>query len=270
MNKKLTLITLVSLLSLILFPTPSTLAQSCPSAGQGASRIQLENGFLSVRDFQGQASTKFQASDKCIIGAQASVPQFSIPTYAEMKSLYITQNKLVTPFILSGSQTFTNSNPTITGNATSIYSINQTDTDPGNLTVDQNFKTSGKAVVVIFVDGDLAINDNIDDTNDSGVLFVVQKEVRIASPVTRVNAYIITHGGFCSSWGSGSCTSSEGKLTINGSVISFSSDPLKQPQFKRTNDLNTDPSEEIVYQPKYLVLLKPIFAKTLQIWSETQ
>ncbi|KKS64227.1 MAG: hypothetical protein UV33_C0032G0010, partial [Candidatus Daviesbacteria bacterium GW2011_GWA1_42_6] len=88
--------------------------------------------------------------------------------------------------------------------------------------------------------------------------------------VTSVNAFIITHGGFCSSYASGSCISSVGKLTINGSVISFSSDPLKQPQFKRTNGLNVDPSEEIIYQPKYLVLLKNTFAKTLQIWSEIQ
>ena len=268
MKTKFTLLFLISLLSLVLFPTPSTLAQSCPSVGAGTSRIQLENGFLTVGDSQGQANTKFQASDKCIIGAPASVPQFSIPTYAEMKSLYITQNKLVEP--TPGPQTFTNSQPHLSQNTAYLYTIDQTDTDTGNLTVDQNFKVPKGATVVVFVDGDLTINDNIGDEKDSGVIFVVQKEVRVTPSVTSVNAFIITHGGFCSSYASGSCISSVGKLTINGSVISFSSDPLKQPQFKRTNGLNVDPSEEIIYQPKYLVLLKNTFAKTLQIWSEIQ
>lgn len=270
MKKKFALVTLISLVTIIFSPQPVVLAQTCPSIGAGTSRIQLENGFLTVRDTQSQASTKFQTSDKCIIGAPASVPQFSIPTYPEMKSLYITQNKLVTPISLSGSQTFTNSQPHFSKNTAYLYTINQTDTDAGNLTVDQNFKIPKGATVVVFVDGDLTINDDLNDEKDSGVIFVVQKEARIAPSVTSVNAFIITHGGFCSSFASGLCISSVGKLTLNGSIISFSSDPAKQPQFKRTNGLNIDPSEEIIYQPKYLVLLKNIFAKTLQLWSEIQ
>lgn len=270
MRKKLTLITLISLITLIFFPQPLALAQTCPSVGAGTSRIQLQNGLLTVRDSQGQASTKYETSGSCIIGSPASVPQFSLPSYPEMKSLYITQNKLVVPTPLSGSQTFTSSRPGINQNTAYLYTIEQTDTDLGNLTVDQNFRIPKGATVVVFVDGDLTINDDLNDEKDSGIMFVVQKEVRISPGVTSVNGFIITHGGFCSSYASGSCISSVGKLTINGSVISFSSDPAKQPQFKRTNGLNIEPSEEIVYQPKYLVLMKGAFAKTLQLWSEIQ
>ncbi len=266
MKKKLTLITLIFLLTLIFYPAPSTQAQTCPSVDEGSSRIELANGFLTVRDSQNQASTKFNASDKCIIGSPAAIPQFSIPTYEEMKSLYVTQNKLIDETPHSEPHIFTNSSPALSQNSSYLYTVN----DGGNLTVRQNFRIPKGTTVVVFVDGDLTIENDISDESDSGILFVVQGQVKINAGVTSVNAFIITFGGFCSSWAGESCISSVGKLTINGSLISFSPDPAKQPEFVRTNGTNIEPSEEIVYQPKYLVLFKGTFAKTLQLWSEVQ
>lgn len=56
------------------------------------------------------------------------------------------------------------------------------------------------------------------------------------------------------------------QLVINGSVISLSSN--YPPKFVRDRGDNSQPSEIINYQPKYLVILKDIFSKDLTIWRE--
>lgn len=77
------------------FLTPPTkiLAQNCPRGT--VSAIRVEDGFLSLTDQNKVGNYALPTPTfSCITGNTASIPQFSLPTYQEMKSLYYTQSKI--------------------------------------------------------------------------------------------------------------------------------------------------------------------------------
>ena len=88
-----------------------------------------------------------------------------------------------------------------------------------------------------------------------------------------INAFFISYGQFCSAWNGSACATPgtvNNQLTINGSVIDLSSST--PPKFVRTNGNNdpNNPAEVINYQPKYLVILKNIFSRSMTYWKEIQ
>lgn len=272
----------IFLLSLMFYAFPAPWAKaSCP-VGPGSSvggYIQLDNGggqsgFLSTSQDLIQATNKFSTSGLCITDPKASIPQFSIPTYNEMFSLYFSQSKLPSSgphqqkFTLTGDQTQTNNKNPVdlhTGSIDKLYHVE------GDLIIPINIDV--KNIGAVFVDGDLFINTNLSHTNNfKGLIFVVGGNVNIHPAVSGIDAFIITFGQFCSGWDGSSCTPTDGKLTINGSVIDLSASPSTPPLFVRgdSNNDSTHPGEEVVYQPKYLTILKDIFSKDLTLWKEVQ
>lgn len=268
----------------LVFFSFSRVFAACPLANQERARIQLEgsNSFLSLTDtIDAFSSNRFSVSSKCLIGTRAFIPQSFLPNYQEMKSLYYTQNKAVSiekPTVTAGNITqsssaspidlSSSSNPVVKGR---LYNVS------GNLTVENNITVEETGI--IFIDGDLFINTNLTHTNqDAGLVFVVGGSVYITPNVDRVDAFIITHNEFCSAYNSvaSQCYPSfyqASKLTINGSLIFLNNPPPPiptpyKPQFVRANANNRDPSEEINYQPKYLIILKEIFSKDRTTWSE--
>ncbi len=230
------------------------------------------NSFLSVKDDINQAANRYTSEGKCIIGKPAAIPQFSLNSYDEMKSLYFDQNKQKDQqTTLSGEQIQTNPVQSVNleqGNIDHLYYIT------GSYTIgsDLNVKKAG----VIFVDGNLTINTNITQkSNTDGLVFLVKGDVNIKDSVTEVNAFIITWGQFCSAWTGSFCPTPPyltSQLIINGSIISL--DSTKKPSFVRRlinpNANKKDPAEKIIFQPKYLAILKNIFARDLSVWSEIE
>lgn len=261
---------------------PTTTAPSpvsCPLLGStGFNSIVLATpapgvpaGLLSFTNQSGLST--FSTPDKCVIGNKAAVPQYSIPNFAEVKSLYFDQLKInpdPRQKPLPGNQTQTDFKTPIdltidplTGDAgPKLYDIT------GDFTIGSGGDIKVQRTGVILVEGNLNINTNLtQDTNTTGLVFIVKGDVNIKDTVNQVNAYIVTFGTFCSAYSSGNCSaqSPAGQLIINGSVISLSGTP---PKFVRTNGDNSQPAEKVNFDPKYLALLKDIFARTLQIWSE--
>lgn len=172
----------------------------------------------------------------------------------------------------------------------SSVTVNNTDDFPtsniyevsGDLTFTTDFKsTSLDKILVIFVTGNLAINKNISHPDkNSGVVFVVKGDVNIAQNVTQIDAAIISSGTICTAYDTiaANCPSinvpGSQPLVVNGSLISIKqsapSDPVPPIQFKRSLSDNTNPAETIIYQPKYLVILRGYLADTYQRWSEIQ
>lgn len=186
-----------------------------------------------------------------------------------MKSLYFDQSK-----IPSGQKTSLDGNRTandivLSNTAERIYKIggNLTLGIGGDIVTSSDIKTG-----VIFVDGNLLIQSSqgILNSPTSGLVFVVGGKVWIDGEVPQVNAVIIAYDSFCSSstgdFTSGlNCSLGTIPLTINGSLI------LKnKPNFARILSNNANPAETITFQPKYLVILRDLFSKDLQVWNEIQ
>lgn len=218
------------------------------------------------------ATNKFgNTIGKCVIDDKASFVSYKLPGYDDLKSIYYTQAK--------SSSGITKHNP-LTGDKNEsdiqltigkdhIYYI----TD--NLTINGNISGGGAQIGVIFVDKNLSITQNISST--AGLVFVVGGDINISQNIDTINAVLISQGKIYTA-GAGCGNSSVDKksdntpisaLTINGSLISLNSG--KPIIFcRKLTDNSLLPAEKIVYQPKYLVILKDLFADTYQKWSEIQ
>lgn len=147
-----------------------------------------------------------------------------------------------------------------------VYQVN------GNLTLSQSLKV--RLTGVVFVEGNLYINANqTDDSDTAGVVYIVNGTIYVDKSVTDIHAILITQSesGFCSSSNAGICEptgTATSALNIKGAVIYLNNNG--EPKFTRTIGTNTEPAEIVTFDPKYLVILKDLFARDLTIWSEVQ
>lgn len=236
---------------LVLLPGGSS-AQSTDNCG-GGSKLRAQ-GLVTSPIVTG----KFTTSGGCAIDAKVAFVPFKIPTFDDLKSLYFDQSKLPKNSSLPAS---------FTGDG--IYNI------AGDLTVSSTSPIpSGSGTQVIFVNGQLNINQNISyHTTDGlgGLVFVVSGDVLINKDVTQIDGVIIAQGKIYTAVTSGqsSCQTSDvqtNALIINGSLISLISD--NPAVFCRKLLNNNNPAEIINAQVKYLVLLRDLMSDTLQRWSE--
>lgn len=253
-------------------PTPSQLNINCPA---GLKPIRLDGGLLSAIN-PVASQDRFATNNLCVLDPRAAIPQFSVPTYPKIKSLYYDQLK-------SNSSLYKKESPTdqdITqGTLTSTLKGNKDVImrTSGNIVINGTLNLGGFSKVgVVFADGDLTIDKDInfgENSSTAGLVFIVGGNVHINRTVSKVNAFIITFGQFCSAWDNGSCPSSvpgSPQLTINGSIVSLPENAADKPKFVRSLTSNTQAAEKIVFQPKYLVILKDIFSRDLTIWKEIQ
>lgn len=152
----------------------------------------------------------------------------------------------------------------------------------GNLEINSDVTATSKRTTVAFVNGDLNIKSNYTfGDNSNGTVFVVKGKVNIDRTVTRVDGVLISFAEnptdaytICSaSETDGSCPKdiiTTSPLTINGSLISLSSDSNKTIRFRRNLTTNTSPAEIINSQAKYVAILNNLFSSDLKVWSEVQ
>ena len=260
-------------LSLTIYPR-SPLAQtstSCSGTDKYSVTVQTNQGLLTAAD-NNLISSKFSFNDKCITSNRALIPQFGIPTYLEMRSIFYEQAKTISgkvnkqPKLVGG---INHQQIVFSGNDAHIYWVNN-----GDLTIGGGI--SGNPVRLLFIDGNLLINQNITSGNGNaqGLVFIVQGDINIAPTVTNIDAVLIVYGNFCSGFSAGSCPSpiEAPKLTIRGSVMYLNPDTSTSPKFVRTRDsvVNNEPAEDLIYDPKYLVILNNIMTRTLSVWTENQ
>lgn len=189
----------------------------------------------------------------CVISDRAAFVSYKLPTYDDLKSIYFTQSKVAK----------VTNNTTSLGSATDNTVYNYTNTSSDITTGTYNY--SGTSV--IFIEGSIYINGNITGPTDKGLVLVVKNNVNIDRNVNRVDAVIIA-GGPIYTAGVGCASSSivAGQLVINGSLISLNQ--ANPPVFCRNLNDNSQAAEKIVWQPKYLVILKDLFSDIYQKWSE--
>lgn len=256
-------------LVVIIFSPSSKVSAQCNTSDSG---IKVESGLISAPSLSFFEALTTGTGVSCIGSNRAVIPQFAITTYDEMKTLYYDQATCTgckNP--LTGNRTNADINLPASGND-KLYWIS------GNLTLDQEINPIGKSGV-IFVDGNLFINNkqtnNNNTTGTTGLLFIVQGKIYIKPDVDQIDAFMISYGGFCSAYqatdpidcADTAVINQQRQLTINGSVISLSS---TAPEFVRQKATQTTAAETINYEPKYLVILKDIFARDLKIWKEVQ
>ena len=260
-------------------PATPTPVPECQASGMTPGKNVRSDSFLSAKNEAENANNRFSTSGKCVIGKPAGIPRFSLTSYEEMKSLYFDQAKLDTraDVISRISETATQSSlfPATSDLADTgkdkIYEVK------GNFTVDSDMSVSKAAV--LFINGNLEIESDLtDDEVGSGLVFLVSGDAHIKDTVKTVNAFIITWGQFCSAWTGGPACDPVGDninpakpLTVKGSIIALN--PQQEPKFVRSLDWTNNwfsPAEKLIYQPKYLSLLKNIFARDLTVWSELE
>ncbi len=217
------------------------------------------------------------SSNVCILDPKAAFAPFKIPLFKELKSLYFDQAK---------STSSVNKHSPINGSATNTdIPFNDSPFHPyhlydikGDLTISTSNTSGGSGIV--FVEGNLnftgsycyAVGCGSATTAPlTGTVFVVAGNVNISTAVTRIDAVIISAGTICTAADSSNppqCLPNvpSQPLVINGSLISLTNTaPIK---FNRTLSNNSQPSEKINHQIKYLVILRNTLVLTLQKWSE--
>lgn len=170
-------------------------------------------------------------------------PAIDVPTYSGLFNKYPTG----TP--LPGGKL-----PTISGK----YKVNSSFTISSS-TIPSNFVSSTFSAVV-YVNGSLTVNNNLNTSPSSSILFVVSGDVLIDKDVGTLSAVFITDGEFDSSY-----NGNKGKqFSLYGSVAAntFS--------FGRSlsNNADTTPSESVLIRPRDLLNLSAIIGDSSVSWRE--
>lgn len=145
--------------------------------------------------------------------------------------------------------------------------------------IDNQGDITGANTGVVFIQGNLNIGPLPGKTlkhgnKKSGLVFVVKGNVNIHQSVEEIDAVIIAEGIICTAYDGTACldgNTQTPQLTINGSLISLNqNNPAEPIRFRRNlgADNVATPAEKIVYQPKYLVILRDMLSDTFQKWSE--
>lgn len=269
-------ILILLLISAVLLFLPTINYQLPTVSAQTACLTQSPNprvmgGLITTPSFSGMNNFG-NDTGICVTDPKAAFAPYNIPTYEDLKSMYFDQSK--------STRKSTRSGDTNQGHITGLVQASDTDRliyVNGSLTISGGGFLNGKPTIpiVIFVQNDLTINNNLNfayNSPNGGLVFVVGGDVSIDEGITQINAVIISAGTIYTADSDCSTSSVEvgdntNALTINGSLISLDPGSIV---FCRTLTDNSSPAEIISHQPKYLVILRNLFADTLQKWSEIQ
>ncbi len=269
----LLIVTLILLATAYRLPPTTSLAQTTSTCPSGQTPIRVTGGTLSLFTVGSDTNlAKYSADGKCIVGTRANIPQFGIPSFDELKSLFYTQAP-PSPSV--------NKHPALAGNQDqSVLSGNNSQDHlfliNGDLNISGNIP--GSDIALVFIEGNLNIKSNLTQpAPKKGLIFIARGNINIDPSVRTIDAVLINYNIFCSAYdfGAGQCPPTNipaQQLVINGSVIYLNSTARATPNFVRDNGGtgNSQPAEVINYDPKYLVVLKNLMTRNLTIWKEVQ
>jgi hypothetical protein len=137
--------------------------------------------------------------------------------------------------------------------ADGIYNIE------GNFTIDNQSTPSNYNSAtfdqIVFINGNLLIDNDITVSNSSTALFIVNGDVTIAKKANNIGIGIFAEGDIFTSYDLGQGESSQ-TLDMNG--VYYANKFVLQRTLQGANN-NDVPSENFVYEPKYLIGLKDFF-----------
>ncbi len=251
----------------------------CPTPAAGAYQgiLVSPNDLLTAPTPDANNFSTFSGTN-CIISNATIFSDYYFTSFDNALTTYFTKtniSKLSLVYTPPGSgscnkQTFTLNNDqscfqNSQGNYDRLYSVQN-----ANIDIQGDPSSIFTVPTVFFIDGNLNIKHNIAARN--GVLtFIVSGNINIDPSVTNIDAFMITFGSFCDSYVSNSCQSngSDSKLVINGSVI-YLNPSSTSPSFVRRISGTVSSSEQIIYDPSYIVNFANIFSQDQIIWSEIQ
>lgn len=265
-------ICIVSYLLITYFHQQTVFAQTNTCTLQNTNP-RVQKGLISTPEI---TDNKFgvDAYGACAIDNKTAFAPYKIPTYEDLKSIYFTQSKKTKSSASQG---------------TLISSLNQgkeTIFIGGDLEINSDINIPNNKTAIIFIDGNLNFKKDFTYSNiNNGIVFAVKGNVNVDLTVEQIDAVIISSGKIYTA--GDNCSSSvqtSSPLVIEGSLISIYKDHEQADfcalnpaspncpdiKFCRTLANNSNPAEIVNWQPKYLVILRDIFADTLEKWSEIE
>lgn len=116
---------------------------------------------------------------------------------------------------------------------------------------------------IVFVDGNLTIESNIETSDLTAALFIVSGDVNIEKTVTLIEIGIYADGDFYTAY---NITEGEDTPTLELRGIYSASKFYFQRTLQGTNNDDT-PSEDFTYMPKFLINLKDFFGEYFVVWN---
>lgn len=280
-SSKYKVLSIVGLLFLFVYYTLYIIHYTLPFASAAGEPCILESD-TSKAEATGLASAPITGSIKvnvagqkiCVENERAGFVSYKLPTYDDLKSLYFTQSKAAK----------TETTPAAGGYAAEDYISSSIAAGynviniKGDLRLHGDISAPAKPVIV-FVDSNILINLSNSSYQftygnpNAGIVFIAKGNIDIDINVKRIDAVLIAEGAICTAFNGTNCPAgnvNSDPLLVNGSLISLSSNSANIIKFRRLLPDNTQPAEKIHYEPKYLVILKDLFADTYQKWSEIQ
>lgn len=228
------------------------------------------NGLISTTDLYGDFDS---STGDSLVSPRAAFLSHKIPNYNDLFTEYYTLSKAIKFSYTdqSTNQRFLDFREGSTPETSRIFYAENDLEISGNPT-----PSDVKGPGVVFVGKTLKFSDNYtygnaaSDGKAAGTVFVVKGNVVIESNVTKVDAVIIAEGKiYTAGLGCSRSSVTAEKLEIKGSLISLDKSNLIA--FCRTlsgTRNNTSAAEVITQQPKYLSIMRNVFASTLERWSE--
>ncbi len=159
----------------------------------------------------------------------------------------------------------------VTESKTEITSLQ---TNSGTYVIDGNFEisslpsgfSSSSFNQIVFVNGNLRISTNVNIADTSTLLFVVNGNVEVDKTVVTVNCGMFAENSIFTAYNIAEGDATE-TLTLNGI---FSADAFVFQRTLQGTDNNNIPSEDFVFEPKYMIKLKDFLGDSRVTWLRTQ
>jgi hypothetical protein len=119
---------------------------------------------------------------------------------------------------------------------------------------------------IVFINGDLTITNDIATDDTSAALFIVKGDVNIAKVADRIQIGIFADGTFNTAYDVGEGNSSN-TLEFNGL---YSADTYNFQRTLQGTNNDDNPSEDFIYEPKFLIQLKDYFGKHTVSWRSAE
>ena len=203
-----------------------------------------------------QASASGENSDG-LVSAHGSVSNFStetgwiisdynvvdVPSYAELLSQFPTSTALPSGKL-----------PTTSGR----YLVNSSFTVSSS-TIPSNYGNYNFSAV-IFVNGNLTVNADLNTSNLTSMLFIISGDVLVDKDVQNIRGNFVTDGEFDTSYNGNKGRQLNIYGSIEANVVSFNR--------SLGNDADTTPSEQVIFQPVGLLGLTSVMGNTSIGWKE--
>jgi hypothetical protein len=203
-------------------------------------------------------------TDGLIETAGNSIDFFNSSTGQKLRNSNVILGKTYDDFWNSATSSKTQISNNLLRTTSGVFYIN------GNFNINNSslpnaYRTSNFSQVV-FINGDLTVSVDVDTTNATAALFIVKGDVKVLKAVDQLEIGIFGDKKFYTAY---NVTEGEATPTLALRGIYKAEEFVFQRTLQGTNNSNT-PSEEFIFEPKFMVQLKPYFGSYNVKWESGQ